>query len=70
MFLAKKFSVKSHQKLRDNSLSPTKGWGPFSRDVKSDYYHSFRDHSVCGRGLAGVEGLSSIDDGSTNNFVF
>jgi hypothetical protein len=23
---------------RDNSLSPTKGLGPFSRDVKSDYY--------------------------------
>ncbi len=24
--------------LGDNSLSPTKGWGPFRRDVKSDYY--------------------------------
>ena len=22
---------------QDNSLSPTKGWGPFRRDVKSDY---------------------------------
>ena len=36
MFLAKKFGVKSHQKLRDillsrdNLLSPTKGTGPFS----------------------------------------
>jgi hypothetical protein len=27
--------------VRDNSLSPTKGLGPFSRDVKSDYYPSF-----------------------------
>jgi hypothetical protein len=27
---------------RANSLSPTKGWGPFSRDVKSDYYYYAR----------------------------
>ena len=39
MFLTKYFGVKSYQIARDILLSPTKGWGPFSRDVKSDYYH-------------------------------
>jgi hypothetical protein len=39
MFLTKNFGVKSHQIVRDillsrdNLLSPTKGLGPFSRDV-------------------------------------
>ena len=45
MFLAKKFSVKSHQMARANSLSPTKGKGPFSATLSptiSPYQYSVR----------------------------